>query len=243
MDLLRWICSDELWVTGIIRMAKLSYLRTYYACPAKQPSCLSYLSCTCKDYLYVCLISHTPCPFYHTFCVCMFAAFKVVLLHPRDHLTSQWSFSASDLCALCGVWDCFLFVFFMQTIPSLTFYQTEGFRRMWNHITISIKGKDWDGIRWTISVWFPWYMFHFETFYYLSPFWMLIDICLWILCLCMDVFSTSVYADEYLEWVETAACVSPVHFGELHMPLFFYSTPCTSAFSTQAFLSMAPSSG
>jgi len=47
------------------------------------------------------LYSHTPS--YHTFYVCVFAAFIVVLMHPRDHLTSQWSFYVSHLCVLCDV--------------------------------------------------------------------------------------------------------------------------------------------
>lgn len=90
---------DSRW---IIRMPKFSYFCEYNACPAKQPSGLSWLSCTCKDDLYVCPVSvlstHTLPLFTLSMYVCVFAAFIVVLMHPRDHLTSQWSFSVTLVC-------------------------------------------------------------------------------------------------------------------------------------------------
>lgn len=61
---------DSRW---IIRMPKFSYLCEYNACPAKQPSGLSCLSCTCKDDLYVCpassLLTHSL--FSHFLCMCV----------------------------------------------------------------------------------------------------------------------------------------------------------------------------
>lgn len=103
----RWICSDELWVTGFEvnrKNGRALVVQILCMSPAKQPSGLSYLSCTCKDYMCVCPASslHTLHVPLNTLSMCVFAAFLVVFNAPKRPFDIPVEFLC-QICVLCKI--------------------------------------------------------------------------------------------------------------------------------------------
>lgn len=105
---------------------------------------------------------------------------------------------------------------------------------MWIHITISIKGKDWDWRAMDHLCDFHATCFTLKCFTTFLLFeWELIYACGVCRCMLMILSSTPVSRDR---WV----CVSCALWRAPHA-FVFYTTPCTSAFWPQAFPGTAPS--
>lgn len=121
---------DSRW---IIRMPKFSYLCEYNACPAKQPSGLSCLSCTCKDDLYVCpassLLTHSLFSHFLCMCVCV-CCFHSCFNAPKR----PFDFPVDFLCHTCvlHVVSKIVIVFVScRWCHHWPFIKLGGFRRMW----------------------------------------------------------------------------------------------------------------
>jgi len=111
-----------------------------------------------------------------------------------------------------------------------------GFRRMWIHVTY-FNRRERLGWR-TVDHLCVISMTHFPLWNVLLPFslflnanwYMLVDFvfkygCFFLnRCVCWWVFLSWIVPVS--QWVETPACVSPVHFGELHMPCSFFVVVC-----------------
>lgn len=181
------------------------------------------------------LYSHTPS--FHTFyvCVCVFAAFIVVLMHPRDHLTSQWTFSVT---LVCFMWCLRLWLFLFHADDAIIdlssnwgglgecelssivnsrhdFSKRErlGWRTMDHLCVISMTHAPlWNPL-------LPFSLFLNANWYMLVDFVFMYGCFSQPVCMLMSILSWIVPVSQ---WVETPACLSCALWRTPHALLLFF---------------------